>query len=855
MVTRKSKAVIGLLIACLLVATAVSGVTLFGKMNSYIEQSGEDSVSEVVEQMRQTYDAQINSYLNDLRLTDSYLFQNGTRSITSDQGQRFIQTLQQNTGSQLVFLKENGVATAIDGQTTRLEIQSQLLFDLQSGKSIAKLVSSSASGLQEDYYLIAIPCQAYYVDDEEYTALGALYDRSQIDSMLELTGFDGQALLFLTDKTGDITYTNLEGDSYTRNYSLLKHLKKDDALTDEQLGALESSFASGGQGVELLGATGRQYYLGYTSLQSSDITLVCIVGKSVTNSALIGYQATVTRTTVVLAVALIALLAAVVYSAYRAKVSTQKAQFETERRRLQDQSMRALEAEKAKAEAANRSKSDFLANMSHDIRTPMNAIVGLTKLMEHDKNDPEKMDDYLHKIQTSSQHLLSLINDVLDMSKIESSEVTLGREPISLAEQVAQVDSIIRSQAESRSQTFTIRVHELAHEHLIGDAMRLRQLFINLLSNAVKYTQNGGTVTLDLAQRESSDPSHTLLEITVTDNGRGMSPEFVQHIFEPFSRAEQSVTNRVQGTGLGMAIVKNILDLTGGTIDVQSEPGQGTRITVVLPFEVDESAGEAIDAQRVLLIASEQSLIANARAAFGQVSAQLFVAQTHAEARAVLDAQHIDTILLAGHIHDEELAHIVPLLRQEAQDAVLIFCVDYEQENQAYDILEADDVDGLISRPFFLSNFAHAVNQVREGSTAQPEVGSTLAGMRFLCAEDNELNAEILEAILDLNDATCTIYPDGRTIVDAFASVEPGQFDAILMDVQMPVMNGLDATRAIRHGENPLGRTIPIIAMTANAFSSDMQDCLDAGMDAHVAKPLDIAALERALANVGKQQG
>lgn len=203
---------------------------------------------------------------------------------------------------------------------------------------------------------------------------------------------------------------------------------------------------------------------------------MCIVGKSVTNNALLGYQATVTRTTLTLGAALLALVAALVYSAYRAQVSAQKAQFETERRRLQAKSMHEFEAAKAKAGAANKSRSEFLANMSNDIRTPMNAIVGLTKLMEHDKDDPEKMDAYLHKIQTSSQHLLSLINDVLDMSKIESSEVTLGREPISLADQVAQIDSIIRSQAESRSQTFTIRVHELTHEHFIGNAMRLRQL-------------------------------------------------------------------------------------------------------------------------------------------------------------------------------------------------------------------------------------------------------------------------------------------------------------------------------------------------------------------------------------------
>ncbi len=409
---------------------------------------------------------------------------------------------------------------------------------------------------------------------------------------------------------------------------------------------------------------------------------------------------------------------------------------------MRAQQKSALEAERgnnAKLEklnkelaSASKAKTDFLSNMSHDIRTPMNAIVGITKLMEHDKNDPEKLELYIHKVQSSSQHLLSLINDVLDMSKIESSEVSLNQERICLAEQISQVESIIRPQTEEHGQNFVVKAHEITHGYLIGDAVRLRQVFINLLSNAVKYTPDGGTIHFDLTELPEGDEDHATIAVAVTDTGYGMTKEFAAHIFEPFTRAENSVTNKVQGTGLGMAITKNIVDLMGGTITVDSKPNQGSCFQVTLPMQIDKDA-------------------------------------------------------------------------------------DYETEIYGEEIPEVQ------------------------------EDAAVLAGRKFLCAEDNELNAEILNALMDMNGASCTIYPDGEKLVEVFASVRPGDYDAIFMDVQMPVMNGLDAARAIRHGSNPLGQTIPIIAMTANAFSSDVQECLDAGMNAHVAKPLDIGALERTL--------
>jgi signal transduction histidine kinase len=377
------------------------------------------------------------------------------------------------------------------------------------------------------------------------------------------------------------------------------------------------------------------------------------------------------------------------------------------------------------AERASKAKTDFLSNMSHDIRTPMNAIIGITTLMKNELHQPEKLAEHLGKLETSGQLLLGIINNILDMSRIESGKTTLNVEKMNLSQQVSQLDSIIRQQAGQRRQTFTVNTH-LQHENVLADPNRLNQVLMNILSNAVKYTPKGGHIRLEVEELPRNE-HFARYRFVVQDDGIGMSEEFQKTLFEPFTREEKSGTNKVQGTGLGMAITKSIVDLMGGTIHVESTTGKGTRFEVVLEFPIDAEA---------------------------------------------------DTV-------------------QEAQ-------------------------------------------VLPEEETASP-----LSGMKFLCAEDNAINAEILELLLESKGAHCKIYPNGQEIVDAFASVKPGEYDMILMDVQMPVMDGLEATRRIRNGENPLGRIIPILAMTANAFLEDMQKSKEAGMDVHLSKPVDIAALEQ----------
>ena len=400
----------------------------------------------------------------------------------------------------------------------------------------------------------------------------------------------------------------------------------------------------------------------------------------------------------------------------------QLTQVNDELRQAQDAAAEALQS----AERASKAKTDFLSNMSHDIRTPMNAIIGITTLMKNELHQPEKLAEHLGKLESSGQLLLGIINNILDMSRIESGKTTLNVEKMNLPQQIDQLDSIIRQQAGQSCQTFTVNTN-LQHENVLADPNRLNQVLMNILSNAVKYTPNGGHIRFEVEELPRNE-HYARYRFIVQDDGIGMSADYQKTLFDPFTREERSGTNKVQGTGLGMAITKSIVDLMGGSIGVESATGKGTRFEVVLEFPIDAEADHAQQVQA---------------------------------------------------------------LPEEAEET------------------------------------------------------SPLSGMKFLCAEDNAINAEILEMLLEAKGASCTICPNGQEIVDAFANVKPGEYDMILMDVQMPVMDGLEATRRIRNGENPLGRVIPILAMTANAFLEDMQKSKEAGMDAHLSKPVDIAALEQ----------
>ena len=731
------------------------------------------------------------------------------------------------------FVSRDGSYVALDGERGYLDLGrtlSQLILEQQP------IVANSVVPDKPEIMVFAVPTEKGSYQGFDYEAIAVTYNNRDLVDSLKISAFEGHGSTFAVLPDGRVVLDSSSADM-RGVHNILAMLKNSAGFTAEQVDALQDSFAAGESGNLEFSINGVSYYMVYGSASFQNWTILGIAPKSVVNANMNRLQyttmAVMSGTTGMLAVA--ALLLVVQNNRQKLRKKDQQLlareelfsnlsrnvddvflMIDTETRKVEyvspnvqrilglspeavqedlyvlypagddsgasrlenlmqmeqgvqqewerefvnqetgepryihvtgfindvqgarkcivdlsdrtgeHQTTLAVEAALEVAEKASKAKTDFLSNMSHDIRTPMNAIIGITTLMKNELHQPEKLAEHLGKLETSGRLLLGIINDILDMSRIESGKTTLNIEKTNLPQQVSQLDSIIRQQASQRRQTFTVENH-VQHENVLADPNRLNQVLMNILSNAVKYTPQGGHIRLDVEELTHTE-HYAKYRFVVQDDGIGMSEAYQKTLFEPFTREEKSGTNRVQGTGLGMAITKSIVDLMGGTIHVESAPGKGSRFEVVLEFPIDA---------------------------------------------------------------------------------------------------EADKVQTASALP------------------EEAEAVSPLSGMKFLCAEDNAINAEILEMLLEAKGASCTICSNGQEIVDAFASVKPGEYDMILMDVQMPVMDGLEATRRIRNGENPLGRTIPILAMTANAFLEDMQKSKEAGMDAHLSKPVDIAALEQ----------
>ena len=743
--TKRKKMIVPLFFLILIFLNLIFVKLLLNRMNSYIAENGKSSMGAVVEQIQQTYDLQVNGYYSQLHLLEDSLIQEEVRSIELDRNKKFFEAWQKESESTLIFLQENGKAITTDGTKLRVDMPSKLLLDLRNGYNIGKLVSLDYNQKKKDGYLVAIPCQEYTINGETYTAIGTLYDHSKLDSMLSVKSYNGNAYLFMLDNDGNITYTNQKEDKFFRNYFLLKHLKGDQAITEEEADSLQKKLDGREQGVELLGSD-KPYYLGYCPIENNNTMLICIVEKSVVDNVLKDYQKTIVFETILMADFILLLFAGLFYSISRRSLAEQKAEYEKRNNEIQTQAMKEMEEsnkklKKAKdittealqtAENANKAKTDFLSNMSHDIRTPMNAIIGMTSLIRHDAGNKAKVIEYADKIDISSQHLLGIINDVLDMSKIEAGKTVFKYTDFSILDFITELNTIFHSQIDEKNQTLTIIKENIRHEWVNGDQVHLMQIFSNLVSNAVKYTQEGGKIHFLVEECETKSSVYAKYRFLVSDNGMGMSADFKDTIFDAFTRAESSMTNKIQGTGLGMAITKNLVEAMGGTIDVESELGQGSCFEVLIDLRIAED------------------------------------------------------------------------------------------------------------------RFVSSTEQAEKDEPA----GNVLKGMRFLCAEDNELNAEILMELLKIEGAECTICENGKRVLEAFEQSAPGDYDMILMDVQMPVMNGYEATKAIRRSSHELAMTIPIIAMTANAFSEDIQHSLAAGMNVHVSKPVEMKVLEKTIRSI-----
>ncbi|MCI9513879.1 MAG: response regulator [Oscillospiraceae bacterium] len=563
---------------------------------------------------------------------------------------------------------------------------------------------------------------------------------------------------------------------------------------------------------------------------------------------------TVSQNILIVVVSMLAAFFTCILLYYRSWWQQDKLRREQEAER-QLYSQRLSEALRA-AQIASESKTTFLSNMSHDIRTPLNAVLGFTTLLDRDAGDPAKVREYTRKITASGKHLLSLINDILDVSKIESGKVVLSYEEFALGDVVSSVDAIIHPMARAKRQAFHVEVTGIRHEYLIGDETRINQILINLLSNAVKYTPEGGHIWFRIVGLKQRSSQFEHIRIEVEDDGYGMTPEYLRTIFDAFTRAENSTTNKVQGTGLGMAITKSIVELMGGTIEVRSEVDRGSLFQVELELRIQERLADRQfwaerGVTRVLAVGGDRESRENMQTLLEDAGVQLEGADSAEEALAwVQEGGSCQLLLLDWEELGERAVQTAEELRQalSVQTPVLFLMDSGTAETET--VLELE-CWGVLTKPFFAAAFRERAARLWEekaGETSPPPQGdSGLEGMRFLAAEDNEINAEILFELLEMEGASCEIVENGRLAVERFQRSAEGEFDAILMDVQMPVMNGHDAARAIRALDRRDAGRIPIIAMTANAFAEDEKAALAAGMDVHVAKPLDLEILKRSI--------
>nr|WP_325296198.1 response regulator [uncultured Oscillibacter sp.] len=527
--------------------------------------------------------------------------------------------------------------------------------------------------------------------------------------------------------------------------------------------------------------------------------------------------------------------------------------------RLLREQMVELEAARKEAVHANKAKSEFLSNMSHDIRTPMNAIVGMTAIATANIDDKQQVQNCLKKITLSSRHLLGLINDVLDMSKIESGKLTLNMDQISLREVMDSIVSIAQPQVRSKHQQFDVFIHDISTENVCCDSVRLNQVLLNILGNALKFTPDGGLIQVSLYEEESpKGEDYVRTHILVKDNGIGMTPEFKAKIFESFVREDSARVRRTEGSGLGMAITKYIVDTMGGTIEVESELGKGSEFHVTLDLQRAETPEEEmiLPEWNILVVDDDRQLCESTAASLKSIGVKADWTLNAEGALEMLDRRakardHYHIILLDWKLPDMDGISAAKEIRRRFGDETPIMLISAYDWSEIESEAKQAGITGFISKPLFRSTLFYGLKPfINDASAAAEQLHeekyADFTGRHILLAEDNDLNWEIANELLSDLGMELDWAENGRICVDKFEASPVGFYDAVLMDLRMPVMTGYEATEAIRNMDRP-DKDIPIIAMTADAFSEDIKKCLDAGMNAHVAKPIDIREVSRLL--------
>ena len=516
------------------------------------------------------------------------------------------------------------------------------------------------------------------------------------------------------------------------------------------------------------------------------------------------------------------------------------------------------------AAAANKAKTDFLSTMSHDIRTPMNAIIGLTTITEKNLGDREAAADNLRKISLAGNHLLTLINDILDISKVESGKLNLSPITFPIVETMENLVNLSQPMIKEKNIIFSFRTNRIEKEYLYADQLRLNQIYINILSNAIKYTMPGGRVSVDLREEQSEKDGCVKLIYRVEDTGIGMSPEFLEKMYQPFSRQTDSRVNSIQGTGLGLAITRQMVELMNGTIECQSEPEKGTTFTITLDLPVAEKQLEEmrIDGVDALIADDDPILLETAADTLESLGIRTDRANSGLEALEMIRRRHeagkdYNVVILDWKMPEPDGIETIRRIRKEINAPIPILLTSAYDWSDIEEEAKAAGANGFISKPLFRSGLYGKINELlgTEVKVVEPtEDYSDLAGLNILIAEDNDINWEIISTMLSMFGITSERAENGRICVEKMTEAEEGRYDLIFMDIQMPEMNGLDATRQIRRLENSWAASVPIIAMTADAFSENVAECIQAGMNGHIAKPVDLKLVIKEIRRIKEEK-
>ena len=702
-------------------------------------------------------------------------------------------------------------------------------------------------------------------NENRLTHLVLLKDIEALKQYYTTASYGGNAATYIIKKNGILAYYDAQDDIIGAK-NIFKALEKAEYVQNRSFDEIKEQLNAKGIVAENILLDQTEYYYCLTTLTAYDMTLMLLIPAEYVATSTTQMMNSTIRMAITVMSVMAALMVLAVISFIRVQRSNQMVKIEQKNNQELNRLRLAAEDAMVAAESANKAKSTFLSNMSHDIRTPMNAVIGFATLALANVENTEKVRDYLAKILSSSNHLLSLINDILDMSRIESGKIQLEEQEANLSDMLHDIKTIIGGQIHAKQLELYMDVLDVTDEDVFCDKTRLNQVLLNLLSNAIKFTLPGGTVSIRVAQLPNAPKGKGLYEIRVKDTGIGMSQEFAQRIFEPFERERTSTVSKIQGTGLGMAISKNIIDMMGGTIEVRTEKDRGTEFVIRLALRLQSERRsieriKELEGLKALVVDDDFNTCDSVTKMLLQVGMRsewtLSGREAVLRARQSLEINDpFHAYIIDWRLPDMNGIEVTRQIRALGDHTPIIILTAYDWSDIEVEA-RAAGVTAFCSKPMFMSDLRDSLltalgqqKSKRDGVMLAAQKVSRFEGKHLLLAEDNELNREIALEILGDYGFRIDTAENGTIAVDIIASSAPGTYDLVLMDIQMPVMDGYEATRRIRALENPLLANVPIIAMTANAFDEDRKAAADCGMNGFVSKPIDILDAIRVMEEV-----